>query len=389
MGQSAKIFISSVAEDTLKDLRENMFSAFLELGHNPQMYEKTFGPWGSDKDGIETCLEKVQECEIYCLLIGQKGGTLVESLQRTVTHLEFIKAMECKRYSIVFCEKSVKQNYFKKVSPLINEYVEAYKIHEHRNPQLEEILTHLKNNKKVELGSLNTDYYVWIFLYDIIKNKNVYIEDLKLGVTIDWKNYLSDILRKGVELIPFKKGYEQSYKLANELLDFKIFIDKVFKLVDVNKVTNWNRFLALIRNNLKQVQVKQTFGHTCEAIGRIKNCTAICLYHHENQTLKCNIFEGDTEGNSQFELTNSGSIVVSTYNDGSEENLYVYFQEDLHIFYCLFKVREYVIVYDFEVTDEWTYNLFSNHIENVVESMYAENAIIFDLVNTIIRRLKS
>lgn len=63
MATKTKVFISSSAQDALKDLREETFASITALGHEVLMFEKAdFGPWPThDKDSINHCLDMVDK----------------------------------------------------------------------------------------------------------------------------------------------------------------------------------------------------------------------------------------------------------------------------------------------------------------------------------------
>ena len=90
-----KVFVSSVQKE-LEDERlivQNLIQTdpFLQQHCTPVLYE--FEP-ASPEDALEECLNLVDECQIYLLMIGTKYGHEVDGL--SITHKEYRRAKEKK-----------------------------------------------------------------------------------------------------------------------------------------------------------------------------------------------------------------------------------------------------------------------------------------------------
>ncbi|MGC4379403.1 DUF4062 domain-containing protein [Fictibacillus sp. Mic-4] len=106
MANPAKIFISSAAQESLSTIRHELFNALETMGHKPLMYEKNFGPWPANQL-VEKCLEKVEESDIFILIISYQAGNYSEYYKATVTHLEFQRAYTSGKYTMVFVEDPI------------------------------------------------------------------------------------------------------------------------------------------------------------------------------------------------------------------------------------------------------------------------------------------
>ena len=97
--EPAKIFISSAAEERLSRLREEIHTELTNMEHNPQMYEKDFGPW-PPQELVQNCLDHVLRSDIFLLFVSQKAGSYIPEYKATVTHCEFQKAHQNNKYFI-------------------------------------------------------------------------------------------------------------------------------------------------------------------------------------------------------------------------------------------------------------------------------------------------
>lgn len=387
MGDITKIFISSVNEGSLQEARNTIFDEFKELGHSPQMYEKTFGPWIASQDGITKCLEKVAECQMFILLIGEKGGTILEDQKRSVTHLEYIHAKDLNKYILVFCKKEVLEAYFKIAGPLIKRFVDEYILKYGIKPKTDDIFMYLKYLPSTEFKDPSIEYYTYFLIYNLIEADKVYIETISLMKPINWKEYFSDILRQGVILLPNKENYERAAQYVEQLFDYQDLIKQFFKYSNINAIDDWNRLLIAVRNQIKEIEVVKDYGYVPKRIGNIGKCTAICIFLKNDNKLTCITSDGDTDGNFEFELSDTNSLVVSIFNEGANQKLRVYYAHEKRIFYAIVKVNNYVISYHFKATEKWSVEVYNQYTDDIIQSMYSINGLVFDLVNLLIGRL--
>lgn len=120
--------------------------------------------------------------------------------------MEFIKAYEQGKTILVFGDVEIKATFFGTVKPIIEQFVDRYIVKEERFPSPTHIINTIRANRNI---TSHVDPYVWYFLYDMTMRK-VYIDDLSLGVPIDWRSYLSDLLRRGSLLLPLESSIEQN-----------------------------------------------------------------------------------------------------------------------------------------------------------------------------------
>lgn len=384
------LFISSVAQDSLSPTRNEVFRIIHELGHAPEMYEQTFGPWPSQVDGIMHCIHRVASSDLYCLLLHNKGGTYDSRSKRSVTHLEFIEACHRNKVLILFVESTIKAQYFAGIRSIIFDFVQHYYEQNQRTPQLEHIYDHLlqlsAQHTVVPLRQL-VDPYVWVFLYDMIDIRKKYVEELNLGVAIPWKAYLSDLLRQGAQLLPYHKEAKESMATASAFTDFSELTLSLLSKITYKEITNWNRFLASLRNQIVGAEISQAFaGYTQTKIGDIRECCAISVFYREEQYLRIKAADGDTDGNEFFQITDEHSFVAITYNLSNGVKPLLFYLESKQMFYLTYKVKEYVVAYHFPVRGDWNQQKFMDFNENIIDGIMNAhaNSLLFNFVTTIL-----
>jgi hypothetical protein len=394
MPNAAKFFISSVAQDTIKSLRETAFDELKALGHEPEMFEKTFGPWPMNATGVEHCLEKVKECDVYCLFLHTKGGSMTAN-GRTVTHLEFLKAVEEDKVLLLFVETTIKNNYFNRLRWIIKDFEDDFKKVNGKTPEYREICDYLEMKSEEQNSVIPSKYsvemYVWILLYDIIDVHGKYVEDLPWGVGVPWKPYLSDLLRQGVNLIPKSKVAFESMQLGNAFGDFSEFALKVLSdHLRINAFINLPRLLTRLVGAIRGADVTKNYDPLKKTIGKIKVCSAVCLFQHAGSILKIVQGAGDTDGDKDFMIDDPGSFVSYTYRNVDDEAPALFYLESKRMFYLTYKIGEYVISYHFPEETQWNQQLYLDYTEDIIDGIINShaNTMIFDFINLTIRGLQ-
>ncbi|MBD2870878.1 DUF4062 domain-containing protein [Paenibacillus arenilitoris] len=394
MPKPTKLFISSVAQDTLTGLRATAFDELATLGHFPEMFEKTFGPWPMNATGIQHCLDKVKECDVYCLFIHSKAGSMTSS-GRTITHLEFLKAIEEDKVLVLFAETTIKSKYFGSIRWIIKDFVDEFIKTNAHTPNYIEICNYLEI-KSEEVNSdipskHNIEMYVWVLLYDIVDVHGKYIEDLSYGTSVPWKSYLSDLLRQGVNLIPKSKIASESMQLANAFGDFTDFTLLVLAShLRINDFINLPRLLSRLISALRGANITKDFPPLERTIGKVKTCSAVCLFQREGNILKTVQSAGDTDGDNDFTIDDPDSFVAYTYHNVTDEEPALFYLESKRMFYFTFKIGEYVISYHFPEETQWNQQMFTDYTEDIIDGIINShaNTFIFDFMNFTIRGLQ-
>ncbi|SFF06184.1 protein of unknown function [Paenibacillus catalpae] len=392
MPNLTKLFISSVAQDSLTPLRNRTFDELTALGHEPEMYERTFGPWPMDISGVEHCLNKVRECDIFCLFIHNKGGSMTGS-GYSVTHREFLTALNMNKVLLLYAEPTINRRYFSSVRRILFLFIEQFRKSNGREPSNRELVDYLELTSETNSAEVPSKYeidvYVWVMLYDIIERHGKYLLDMPVGVGLDWKPILSAILKEGAYYFPRKEEYMESIDALAAVGEFSEFVQKMAKdHLSITAIRHPRLMLARLQAVIRGSEIKQLVNQDL-TLGKVRNCSAICLFLHNNGYLDCIESVGDTAGGFHFNI-NHPKYVTHTYRTQPEGEPVLYYTEDKRMFYLLYKIGEYIISYHFPEETKWHQNLYVDYSEDIKSGilMAHSNVMIFDYVSSILRGLQ-
>jgi len=371
-----KIFISSVNEDGLKPLRKSVYQELQALGHEPVMWEENIGPWLASADPVTLCLQAVEQCDIYLLFIGSKAGTYDKAAERTITHLEFIKAQEQEITILVFADVEVKRIFFGTVKPLLDQYIDHFISEEERFPSPLHMMDALRAQSQIPA---HIDPYVWYFLYDMIL-RSVYVDDLSLGVPIDWKAYFSDLLRRGSLLLPLEESIQLSGNRLEQLDEAFDLIVGLMPQMQINSFHNAEKFLSLIMDQACGGMIEHGYGkYMTESVGSYGDCSAITLYVCQEDQLHLVAKCGKAQGPPYYLLENKSSYAVLTYHMGDQHEQ-VFFTAAKNMFYYCIRSGPYVITLHYPAEPDWDYRRFIRYKESVNHAIISKNPVIIEFI---------
>ncbi|MFC7395178.1 DUF4062 domain-containing protein [Scopulibacillus cellulosilyticus] len=351
MPESAKIFISSAAEDHLTQLREGIHTELKTMEHNPQMYEKDFGPW-PPQELVENCLEHVLRCDIFLLFVSQKAGNYDSRYNATITHCEFQKAHQNNKYIIVFVEDYIYNLFWNDLRFTIAEMVESYKKEHNMEPDTYRDIAEAAWNKHPET-SKSIDSYVWGFLYDIYK-KGYYLEQISLGVdTVKIiKKYFSDLFRQGSKYLAFQKDIDEQIAEGPIYRKHAEFTSKMISYLQDGEIQKPKMFLEYLQRFLKKGTVYYKPGTVFEKIlGEYESCSGSTLYKKNGTQLQLVAASGmASEDNEFYSIDDSSSFVVKAFKTSKPE---LFYSEEKRQFYLSLKSGNYVICFHYPVDSLW------------------------------------
>lgn len=352
MARKARIFISSSSQPELNALRNEIYRLLYELGHEPVMYEKNFGPWAIyDRDSIYRCLRMVTESNIFLLFINNKAGSYLKKEKKTVTHLEFLKAFEEHKLILVFVEDNIRQTYFSKIKPLMDKTIAIYQKSNVCEPD-GEILLEIAQKVNDKVGSPDIEPYTWLFIRDLV-SKNIYCESFSLGVSVNTliKDYLSDFLRGGSLLIPMENSIKENLERIAIYEELDELVHHLLESCHIGQVHDWRTFLTVLREKMKGGEIVVDIGEYLKiSLGVIKDCSAITLYQKDGNLLKFIEKSGHARGENNYQLNSDSSFVSTTYNKNSE---CLFWREDKNIFYLTTRIRDLVMSFHFPYDSSW------------------------------------
>lgn len=336
------IFISSVAQDSLTSLRKEIAKKLQDVGHHVICYEESIH--FTELDSVKTCLNYVENSDLLLLFIDNKAGSLIVSEGKTVTHLEFLKAFEEGKQILVYVNHTIKSEFFGFLTELKNKhdlYESSFKTFCDELTRL--TLTHIQ------------DSYVLAFLYDAYV-KGFYLHTMNLGLdTVQQvKTHLSVMMKEGLQYLSLKTSIDQAFHHFQMYGDFYENSLKFLEVVRKGEIIDSRRLLSRLRNLIvEEIEVFETDTiYQTKSLTSMKSATAITLYVLDGDMMRLLEYDGDVTAES-IPLENRDSYVVQTAeNDSVEETLY--YNEDKHLFYFLFKVNDYVFCIHFPATGEMT-----------------------------------
>lgn len=102
-----KIFVSSTCYD-LSQLREDIRTFILNLGHEPLLSEYPSFPVHPDLKTIDNCKKVVKEqADIFILIVGGKHGSIDPDSGKPVTNVEYDTAKDFGIQSFIFVKRSI------------------------------------------------------------------------------------------------------------------------------------------------------------------------------------------------------------------------------------------------------------------------------------------
>ncbi|TVY01187.1 DUF4062 domain-containing protein [Cohnella terricola] len=374
----AKIFISSVNEDGLKRLRKEAFSELRALGHEPMMWEENLGPWPAGTDPVVKCLEAVDEADIFLLFVGQRGGTYYKNVQRTVTHMEFIKAYDKGKTILIFVDTNVKAAFFGGIKRWMDEFLEQYIDESNHPPSPDAMMSALKQIPGIP-GHI--DPYVWFLLHDL-SIRNVYLDDLSLGVTIDWKSYFSDLLRRGSMLLPLQYSIIENGKRLEQSEEAFRLLSELSAFMQTSEGIDYEAILKAIMHKMGGGIIEQRYGqYMAETIGSYKACIGATLYVHENEKMKFVAKYADVAWNRSFRLDDKSSYVALTFHLDKDT---VHYTQAKQMFYCCFKYGSFVLTLHFPADPDWDNRKYVLYQESVNDAIINKNPYLVVLIKTIL-----
>ncbi|MDF2652677.1 MAG: hypothetical protein K0Q73_8482 [Paenibacillus sp.] len=375
----AKIFISSVNEDGLKPLRKQAFRDLMSLGHEPQMWEENLGPWPANVNPVVKCLEAVEQSDLYLLFIGSSAGTYYPEAKRTVTHLEFIKAFDKGKMILVFADVRVKSKFFSVVKRLIDEIIEHYQAETRSYPSPEKVMMAIQGNDKVPK---EIEPYVWYLLYDMTI-RNVYVDDLSLGVPVHWNDYFSDLLRRGSMLLPLQSSIIENNTRLEQYDEAFSALSEMIPQVHISGLRSKEHFLKAIMSRMSGGTIEHHYGpFMSETVGNFGACCGATLYIQDGEKLKFVAKTGTAAGVAQFSIHDQSSYVVLTFKLKTDV---VHYTESKQMFYCSMISGPYILTLHFPSSAAgWSNQKYVLYQESVNDAILNKNPYLVELIKIVL-----
>ncbi|MFT8319747.1 MAG: DUF4062 domain-containing protein [Bacillus sp. (in: firmicutes)] len=387
MAESAKIFISSAAEGRLIRLREDIHNELKLMEHNPQMYEKDFGPW-PPQELIQNCLDYVMRCDVFLLFISHKAGSYNHEYNATVTHCEFQKAHQNNKYIIVFVDEYIYNLFWNDLRFTISEMVDGYKKTHKSDPDTYCDIAEKAWGKHPETSN-SIDSYVWAFLFDIYQ-KGYYLERMSLAVdgikTI--KKYFSDLFRQGSEYLALQKDIDEQIEEGPTYRKHADYTSKMIGYLQNGELHKPRMFLEYLQRFLKKGSIFYKPGTVFEKVlGEYESCSGSTIYKKVDKQLQLMASSGMAGENNEFyTLDDPTSFVVQAFNSAKPE---LFFGEEKRQFYFALRSGNYVVCFHYPVDSFWTEeNVQRFKVDIMRDIMETEPALFRDFAMQLLGGIK-
>lgn len=377
MTNPAKIFISSANEPALREIRKELKSSLTEAGHRVLIFEDgDFAPW--DKDTLQTCVDKVKECQIFILLIGEKCGTYLTDLETTPTYIEFHTAVEEGLYIIPYVQCDVKNKYLWYVQSEIKRKIEIYERDKGRRPdKLSGIVGEVIDNHTEKENLNGIDTFIWEFISDVeykcgwlysldYEKKDEFYEEVKC--------YLSTQLATSIQFVPLKDEIISNAKYVEEYQKFQNYTSNMLSLLHEGIITEWERVLALIVRELRGGKIVDQRGYLSRTLNEYENCNAASMYKCEGTKMVLLTYQGAITPPEEYMLDDKGSFVVNTYTKDAQS---IYYNMEKQMLYFTIKAGKYVLCFHFPLKKRWTNEQVSAFHNEYREAIIESSSAVF------------
>lgn len=395
MPNPAKIFVSSAYDDDLKPLRQDLKAHLESSGHQPLLFEENFYPWADDT--METCIQKVKECDIFILLVNNYVGTYWEEAKTTPTYEEFFTAIEEKKYVIAFFDEKIKRVYDEHIKTPLNKRYKEYMETNHREPNytmdiVEEVIqNNLGDAQRDMLKEKRFHPFLWAFIFDV-QRARVWTEDLIISRSPEFyqkiNGYFSDHLGQGIKLIPHKESMAVNADAAKVLRQYQEYTTSLLSFIDNGKVVDWEEFLNTARVQLSGGQIFIRPGtRTQKKVNTIGSCNAMTVYKQDNGKMKLCGCCGETTPTQEYDLSDDTSYVVNCYTSDNGE---IGYSEAKELLYYTIKSKEFVLCFHYPLIEKkWT-DLQANSYKDEVEyAIMSNNILLINFVADLIGGIQS
>jgi hypothetical protein len=372
-------------------MRKDLHDTIKELGHEPVMWENIDQFGGiHGQSSVQVCLDMVEQSDIYFLIIHNRAGSFLSGATRTITHMEFLKAVEKNKLIKIFVEELTNQAYFAHARHIINDFIKSYNEKYNNSPTDQEILSELtaqSRKKKAPQALKETDPYVWILLYKIVQQDETYVHQFSTGVSVDWKLVFSDLLYQGVSLVPSKAKIKEDAETSASLSVFADVFYDLMPMLRIAGIKSESRFFTKILQAFSGGKIlRNEGGYVSLPIGEFKSCTAICIFKH-NQDTFAPAFPpvGDvSDAPKLYHISDDWSYVVQTYKNNAGTEL-VFYSEEKNMFYLTKRVGEYIVSCHFPAPN-WNNEQFKTHHDWVSYGIMSQgaNEILFDFLEFVL-----
>ncbi|MCY8467311.1 DUF4062 domain-containing protein [Bacillus atrophaeus] len=379
---STRIFISSTAQESLKPLRMKLKERFEAAGYLPLLFEKNFGLWTDD--ALNDCLDKVSESQVYLLFISDKSGSFTHIDPKiTATYAEFHRAKTDDLVIIPIVESHIYNFFNEHIKGELDFRIERF-IEEHdREPDYTydivlEWFDQLPESNPVlwdRIKSEKVDPFNWAFIYDVYRD-TPWTYNYPLANADNACDFVLESLSKILRsLVPYYNMLDSLGSMIDETERLTRFRESVPEFIQCIKKGTLN--VELLLTKLSHELTGGPIHHNQSplmrnAIAKVSECEAICLYKREQDYLKLVGFTGSSDPQKSYMINDLESYVASTYqkNDDTVEN--IFYNEEKQKIYLTKKVGDLIISAHFLLSEPWSEKRVKSYEHQILNAIMKE-----------------
>jgi hypothetical protein len=346
------IFISSTIRD-LSFVRTTIGNKIeTELGHNPVMSESIEFNFNKE-DIIKSCLDEVERCDVYVLIIGNSYGSIIEEMGHSITHLEYETAKAHQKPIMVAINKDT--------------WLLKEKAPQSLDQGLLEFINDVASHFNKNVFRFDTNHPEQIFGYVRSQLSLLFQDFLKTGLL---PQDVHDIIN------------EQRYHLSGLRFTQSLLLNSV------NSAVNYNRILSVFMGEFRTGEIVQNNPRHKIPLVSITNPRAATIYKINDDGMKLNrIGEAGNIGQKRRTTdVSDGSSFVSLTFSHQEFNLFMVeekFSQQKELILCIPLQNKYVLTLHFFVEKEYQKNY---DLQLVMDGIFYKNQHLIDLLNLFLEK---
>lgn len=310
-----RVDLSGSVSKGLEETRRQVGTFLQNMGHEPVLFESDSFAKMQLPTMLQTCLSEVDRSNIYVLMIGEEIGFFVDGQRKSVTHLEFRKAVSKNKTLYVFVKNYIREYYFhdfrKRYSELLNQ--EPWKSEE-RVPSFDEVYCTLgsPSTPKEVLQLVNDAYHTVPWIYGFATSDDI------AGVL---KSELSSLIQSYTELRNQRQfsALDDVLYAAERFAEYDGFLNSVYPNIKRVIPFEWTPLLKTTQSHLKggTVYLDEGVGILTEMV-RVGNCEGATIYAYEEAAhgkLRLVARSGLAGGKDECDVCDSTSFVSTAYRN--------------------------------------------------------------------------
>lgn len=192
---------------------------------------------------------------------------------------------------------------------------------------------------------------------------------------------MSDRLGEGIKLVPMKEEIHENAIAASDFIAFQDYTSSLLRYLKDGTITDWKRFLETAISPLKSGNIHQRPNTPlAEVIGNFNNCNAMTVYKRNGKFMRLCGSCGNITPNTEYELNNKDSYVVSAYIQDTTE---IGYSNNKKLLYYTIRTAEFVLCFHYPLEGYWD-NEKVEAFNNEIDCAIIQNTLFTDFLADLI-----